>query len=238
MWRKIISKGILAIIAMGIMAIIASSYVNARADEDQPTIEKQELSLHDKLMNDMEEWNKQFEEKMKRPSRPVITTEPLDERHTILVKNIMKLSHVEKNRAIRIAKMIIEHSDFCKIPHENFVAAIIQRESNFAQRVEDGRRRGALGEIGLMQVMPRGYAIRRFGEECEQTSADCNIMTGTRYLQDVREYCKSEDPWVWMAAYGAGDCPSSKSARRYKSAKNARKIFCDITPDCDRLWPL
>jgi hypothetical protein len=173
------------------------------------------------------------------PTPPVDPYDLLDERHKILVDNILDLApHASQTRAMRISKLIIEHSDFSNIPHENFVAAIIQRESHYSKRVENGIKRGALGEIGMMQVMPDGYAIRRFGNDCEQTDAACNIMTGTRYLENARELCETDDPWVWMAAYGVGECPSPRTARRLKTAKNARIIFCDITPECEEHWPL
>jgi hypothetical protein len=197
------------------------------------------------MIQEQEEWDREFEAKLNAPPAPPPLTEydKLDDRHKQLVDNILKLSpRAGKTRSVKIAKLIIEHSDFSKIPHENFVASIIERESNYAQRVEDGRKRGALGELGMMQVMPDGYAIRRFGNECEQTDVHCNIMTGTRYLENTREICleerETEDPWVWMAAYGSGKCPSPRSARLHKSAKNARRIFCKITPDCEEHWPL
>lgn len=207
--------------------------------------EQKHREWREEMRQKQEQWDREFEAKMKAPPTPP-PREPydlLDERHQNLVDNILKMSpRAGKNRAVNIAKLIISHSDFSKIPHENFVAAIIQRESNYAQRVEDGRRRGLRGEIGLMQVMPRGYAIRTFGNECEQTDAACNIMTGTRYLEVAREKCleerETDDPWVWMSAYGSGKCPSPRSARTHKSAKKARRIFCKITPDCEEHWPL
>jgi hypothetical protein len=212
--------------------------------ENQLAEFKQEQQEQRKLAKqEQEEWEEEFLNKLYAQPKQTHPYELLDDRHKTLVNNILILSpRAGKNRSITIAKFIIEHSDFTEIPHENFVAAIIQRESHFSQRVENGNRRGALGEIGLMQVMPDGYAIHEFGNECEQTNARCNIMTGTRYLQAAREKCfeerETDNPWIWMSAYATGKCPRLQSARKHKSAKNARHIFCKITPECEDFWPL
>lgn len=160
-----------------------------------------------------------------------------NEIHTAIVK---LHPNIDTERSRNLSKIIDEHARFTNTPHPNFIVAIIERESSFSRQVEIGAQYGRNGDIGLMQVMPRGVAIqhmRQSRNDCDQTDANCNIMTGAMWLQEVREQCNNEDPWVWMAAYGTNYCPSSKAARRFRSAKNARRIFCKITDDCETHWP-
>ena len=241
MWKNTLDRWLLGLFVLVITGVLICSYVIASADEERPRINRATPEFtYRKFIQEEKAWNDEFEKKLSRqPVELIVEIPKRDARHQQLTESIMKLQpRIGENRASRLAKMIIEHADFSKIPHENFIVAIINRESNFSTRVENGQKRGALGEIGLMQVMPRGYAIRAFGEECEQTNAACNIMTGTRYLEETREICGPEDPWVWMSAYGSGKCPSPHSARQHKSSKLARRFFCEITPDCETLWPL
>lgn len=159
----------------------------------------------------------------------------------VIIRAIATLHpEMEYKRTTHLAKLINEHARFTKAPHPNFIVSIIERESRFNRQIEIGAQYGRDGDIGLMQVMPRGAAIqhmRRSRNDCDQRDANCNIMTGAMWLQEVREQCGSNDPWVWMAAYGTDHCPTSKAARTFKSAKNARRIFCKITEDCATHWP-
>lgn len=234
MWARVLSSGILIILVALVVASMAVAWTSS--DEDEPNHD--EPSPHQQFIEELEEWNREFEQKMHEPSPPPVDTKiVVDERQQRLVDNILHLSpKTGHNRSRYIAELIIANTDSYDIPHENFVAAIIQRESNFAQRVEDGRRRGALGEIGLMQIMPHGYAIQ-LGNDCEQTTAHCNIMTGVRFLQKTISSCESNDPWVWMAAYTSGKCTTSRLARQQRGAIKSRQYFCEITPECDDLWP-
>lgn len=139
-------------------------------------------------------------------------------------------------RGRSLALLIYDEAHRSKID-ARLVVAVAYRESSFARAVEEGRRVGALGEVGLMQVMPRGTAERRHGDGCDQRDAACSIKTGVRYLADCRTKCGDRDPWVWVAAYARRACPSPSAARGDKAAKRARRLLCTVEPECESIWP-
>lgn len=198
-----------------------------------------------------------FEEFMKEPTFEKRIVDPEQERLfnikiermnriRTLRDNIHKINNdVSLTRAMHIATEIVNQSDFVDPPiHENLVASIIARESFFSLDVQEGRRRGNHKEIGLMQIHPGNKrAIAQVidneeDRECVLTDIRCNIMSGVVWLNYVRNLCKSDDIWIWMAAYQMKSCPTSKSARQFKGTKNARAYFCQITPDCNKIWPM
>lgn len=108
------------------------------------------------------------------------------------------------------------------------LAVIAQRESSYQHNVV-GRR----GEIGLMQIMPRGVA-RRFSK-CDIRRPYCNIKTGARYLAFVRRECPGTR-WRWVAAYGWSRCPSEREARRDTATQRAYNLYCSVNSKCSNIW--
>jgi len=138
-------------------------------------------------------------------------------------------------RALQIAR-IIENEAIENNLDPLLLVAIGYRESSWSEDVISGKRRGALGEIGACQIMPRGAAWRR-GGRCDLTKVDCNIHTAAVWLDACRDWCGAGDHWRWVSAYGRRTCPSRREARRGRATKRARQIYCKIQPDCNRLWP-
>ncbi len=87
-------------------------------------------------------------------------------------------------------------------------------------------RKGKRGEIGVMQVMPRGVCGR--GQELKTTEG--NIRAGTRCLSLGKEMC-GDDVYGILSAYKCGTCkcgaPSSQSAIQQR-VKKFRKILRDF----------
>jgi hypothetical protein len=115
------------------------------------------------------------------------------------------------------------------------------RESSLLPSVGSGRRRGALGEVGYFQIMPGGYAIHVCGSGRSMTSARANADTAMCYLAHIREVCESDDPSVYVAAYGMRNCPTdATTAMRLPRARRARSILCQMAGEerCNVIWPM
>jgi len=106
------------------------------------------------------------------------------------------------------------------------VVALVMRESSFHPDVAEGRRRGRLGEVGALQVMPGGYAMRFAPPDCrDQTDARCSIATGCAYLAHLRDHACPGSTWRWVAAYRWRTCPSEDAARRDRGALRLRELY-------------
>jgi hypothetical protein len=164
-----------------------------------------------------------------------IEHEDLSSRVHDLHVDIQKLQPRLSSRAAwNIARRIILESDANNIdPY--IPASIIMRESSFNHGV-----RGKRGEVGLMQIMPSSAPLRHarsIGIQCSAEDVECNIQIGIAWLAQCRVNCDTDDPWIWIAAYGMKACPSDSKARRHVSSIRARRYLCDIA-DCDSIWPL
>jgi len=95
------------------------------------------------------------------------------------------------------------------------------RESSFLERVYDGRERGALGEVGCLQV--HGVALGFAHRWCE-SQASCWLRAGALYLAHVREQCPGSTD-RWMAAYGMRSCPSEATASGMALVETARRWY-------------
>ncbi|MCU0664325.1 MAG: transglycosylase SLT domain-containing protein [Myxococcota bacterium] len=129
-------------------------------------------------------------------------------------------SRAEQDRAREYATIIIEESQAASPPVDPFlVASIIFRESSFRQQA-----RGKRGEIGLMQVMPRGVVTRAVSTE-KITSVRTNIRVGIGHLNYWQQQCGVENVPLWLSAYNAGRCELTKYHSR------VMRVYCRIKPD-------
>lgn len=124
------------------------------------------------------------------------------------------------------------------------LVALSFRESGLSREVELRHRRGALGELGLMQS--HGAALQVRPADCShhlvrrgagrEGLAYCQVRTGAAWLAEARTHCGGSW-WRWVAAYGMRHCPSERYARTMHSTQRARALYCRIADDCDRRWP-
>jgi hypothetical protein len=124
------------------------------------------------------------------------------------------------------------------------LVALSFRESGLSRDVELRRRRGDLGEYGLMQCHGAALQVRpadcshhlvRNGEG-RSGFAYCQVRTGAAWLAEAREGCGGSW-WRWIGAYGMGHCPTERYARTMTSTQRARELYCRIVDDCDQRWP-
>ncbi len=116
------------------------------------------------------------------------------------------------------------------------LVAISFRESGLSREVELRRRRGELGELGLMQSHGAALQVRPAGCNRHLVGARCQVHTGAAWLAEARDGCGGSR-WRWVGAYGMGHCPSERYARTMRSTRRARDFYCRIVDDCDRRWP-
>jgi hypothetical protein len=117
--------------------------------------------------------------------------------------------------------------------------AVAFRESSLNPEVGLGKRNGKRGERGYFQVLPGSPAERFAPGKCFQHEPSCNATAALRYMKHLQgvEVCGSDDPWVWLAAYGAGRCPPAEESREWPGMKQARRLFCDLDKSCGDVWP-
>ncbi len=143
---------------------------------------------------------------------------------------------VSFERATKLAGYITYHSNESKID-PLLITAIIFRESSFSYAVQMGKKLGPGNQKcrGLMQIYPWG-AAHKLGGYCDLFDADCNIRTGSMWLEYVRGTC-GDTHWQWVAAYGMRQCPSYIKARQNGATVAARRIYCQIKGNCAETWP-
>ncbi len=126
-------------------------------------------------------------------------------------------------RAEQYATIIVEESQAVQPPLDPFlIVAIIFKESSFRPKVK-----GQRGEVGLMQLMPRG-ALTRAITKGRVVDVRANIRVGIGHLHYWQEKCGIENRDVWLSAYNAGKC------KRTKYAKRIKRLYCKIKPGgCD-----
>ncbi len=122
-------------------------------------------------------------------------------------------------RAEKYATIIVEESQAVQPPIDPFlVVAIIFKESSFRAQIK-----GKKGEVGLMQIMPRGTLTRSITKE-SLTDVRPNIRVGVGHLHYWQERCGSNNTDIWLSAFNAGKC------KRTKYAKRVRRLYCKIKP--------
>ncbi len=127
-------------------------------------------------------------------------------------------------RAEEYATIVVEESQAMQPPIDPFlVVAIIFKESSFRAKVKGGR-----GEIGLMQIMPRGALTRAILKERDEdlslVDVRANIRVGVHHLHYWQNECGVEKMDQWLSAYNLGRCKKTKYARRVK------RFYCKIKP--------
>lgn len=115
--------------------------------------------------------------------------------------------------------------------------AIAFRESSLRPSVGNGKIIGSRGERGYFQILPGSPAESFRPGECSQHNPRCNAMSALGYMQHLKTTCISQDPWVWVGAYGRSRCPTGAEAREFAETKIARRYFCSIDLECGDIWP-
>jgi soluble lytic murein transglycosylase-like protein len=130
-----------------------------------------------------------------------------------------------QQRAEKYATIIVEETLAVQPEVDPFVVtAIIFRESSFRAKVE-----GKRGEVGLMQILPRGTLTRSI-TKADLKDARPNIRVGVGHLRYWQEECGADDMEVWLSAYNSGRCKRNSYGRR------VRRLYCRIKPGgCDNI---
>ncbi len=130
------------------------------------------------------------------------------------------------DRAARLASVFRAAGDRHKLD-PLLLVAVSFRESSLSQSVESRRKRGALGELGLMQS--HGVALGFRPADCTHhlIGARCQVETGAAFLSEARRQCGGSW-WRWVAAYGLGACPSEERARTMTGVRIARRYYVAI----------
>ncbi len=124
------------------------------------------------------------------------------------------------SRAEKYAEIIVEETQAVSPPIDPYVVvAIIFKESSFRWKVE-----GQKGEVGLMQIMPRG-ALNNGVKKSNLQDVRSNIRVGIGHLHYWQQECGVDNIDVWLSAYNAGKCKKTKYAKRVK------RFYCMIKPD-------
>jgi soluble lytic murein transglycosylase-like protein len=128
-------------------------------------------------------------------------------------------SEAKQNKAEEYATIVVEESQAVQPEVDPFlVVAIIFRESSFRAKVK-----GQRGEVGLMQVMPRGTLTRTITKQ-SLTDARANVRAGVGHLHYWQEECGGDDMVLWVSAYNAGKCKKTFYGR------SIRRLYCKIKP--------
>jgi len=127
-------------------------------------------------------------------------------------------SETKQEKAEEYAQVIVEESQAVQPEIDPFlVVAIIFRESSFRRKVK-----GKRGEVGLMQVMPRGTLTRSITTD-DLTDVRANVRVGVGHLRYWQQECGG-DMELWLSAYNAGKCKTTFYGR------SVRKLYCKIKP--------
>ncbi len=125
--------------------------------------------------------------------------------------------------------LIAEAADRFDVP-EQWIRAVMHRESGGRAIVKGKVITSPAGAIGLMQVMPATYAELRDRHGLGPTPADPrdNIMAGTAYLREMYDQFGSPG---FLAAYNCGPaCYSAVQAGRQRLPKETRQYIAALAP--------
>ena len=129
-------------------------------------------------------------------------------------------SEKAQTRAESYASIIVEESEAVQPKMDPFlVVAIAFKESSFRAKVK-----GARGEVGLMQILPKGALTRTIAKQPKLLDVRSNIRVGIGHLTYWRKKCGEDKTDVWISAYNAGRCTKTDYAKRI------RRVYCKVKP--------
>jgi soluble lytic murein transglycosylase-like protein len=131
-------------------------------------------------------------------------------------------SDAAKERAKNYAQIIVEESGAVQPKIDPFlVTAIAFKESSFRAKVH-----GKRGEVGLMQILPKGALTRTITRTTKKQLLDArsNIRVGIGHLNYWQNRCGPDNMDRWLSAYNSGRCKKTKYAKRI------RRVYCKIKP--------
>ncbi len=146
---------------------------------------------------------------------------------TAAILTLMPLwkSDTSHEKAADYATIIVEESQAVRPEVDPFlIVSIIFRESSFRAKIK-----GQRGEVGLMQIMPRGTLTRSITRD-DLTDVRANIRVGIGHLHYWQKECGADDMEMWLSAYNAGKC------KRTKYGKRVKNLYCKIKPGgCEKI---
>ena len=122
-------------------------------------------------------------------------------------------------RADNYATIIVEETQAVVPPIDPYlIVAMIFKESSFRPEVM-----GKKGEVGLMQIMPKG-AITRMLTKTAPKEPRHNIRVGIGHLRFWQHKCGIENEDVCISANNRGRCKKTDYVKRIK------RLYCKIKP--------
>jgi len=158
------------------------------------------------------------------------------------VEELGRYSKLSPDSRLEWAQRIIDADAEFGLDYPYVLTAIIRRESAFWNSVWLGRLRGKRGELGAMQIHPSSGWRQFQPSGCQHKNLynmtpQCSFRTGVNMLSHMFRECPGS-LWRKVASYKYGRCVSEEAARLDFSAKQARRFYCMIRPDCDESWPI
>lgn len=115
-------------------------------------------------------------------------------------------------RAREYAAIIVEETQSSDPRIDPFlVVAIVFKESSFRAKVK-----GKRGEVGLMQILPRGSYTQSIAKDSIADARE-NIRIGVAHLRYWLKECGTDDTAVWLSAYNSGKCGITGYSKRVLS---------------------
>jgi hypothetical protein len=145
---------------------------------------------------------------------------------------------IRRNIARAIARAAEEHDIDPLI-----ATAIARRESSLIPALGRGRIKGRNPKMrGFFQIYPDGVAERMCGTHngirCNQYNVHCNAQTALCFLSKIKHWC-GDDPWLYVGGYGRSECPADRNeAMTWNEVVVARNFFCEVSDNCERVWPM
>ena len=99
------------------------------------------------------------------------------------------------------------------------LVAIAMRESSLRPGI-----RGAVGEIGLLQVHGAALGVRPKACPATLDTWSCEVHTGAAWLKVCQEVCPGSTA-RWLAAYGSGKCPAEDAATKARGILVVRRYY-------------
>ncbi|QQP88540.1 transglycosylase SLT domain-containing protein [Skermanella sp. TT6] len=132
--------------------------------------------------------------------------------------------------------LIAEAAERFDVP-EQWIRAVMHRESGGRATVNGRPITSPAGAIGLMQVMPATYAelSERHGLGPSPTDPRDNIMAGTAYIREMYDQFGSPG---FLAAYNCGPaCYTAVQAGRQRLPRETRQYMAALAPVVGRTAP-
>lgn len=166
------------------------------------------------------------------------TRQEIENRMTAAILKTNRWYHRRPYEALLVARTI--HKAAIDHDQEPWIAlAIARRESAFSHKVRKLLVKGSRGEEGFFQIMPKSVPSRACAKGRNMGNMEHNADAAMCWLAEVRRICNSDDPWVYVPAYGVGFCPSEQEGRYMESALKARRFLCEMVgvDKCNLIWP-